>query len=157
MLHADDVIAGIDMMDFAGYTARKIGQEIHRGVTHVLGGEFEADLVAAIAGAETGGGLPRLRFEVPDRAGLPPLTRYASLHHGAEQRTVGYTEASRGCKHTCRHCPIVPLRRPAPGLQRRPLGHCDLVEDAECLTVTMRLPHRVPPPTGDRASAEVPR
>jgi hypothetical protein len=24
-------------------------------------------------------------------------------------RTVGYTEASRGCKHHCRHCPIVPV------------------------------------------------
>jgi hypothetical protein len=24
-------------------------------------------------------------------------------------RTVGYTEASRGCKHLCRHCPIVPI------------------------------------------------
>ncbi len=22
---------------------------------------------------------------------------------------VGYTEASRGCKHLCRHCPIVPV------------------------------------------------
>jgi radical SAM superfamily enzyme YgiQ (UPF0313 family) len=22
---------------------------------------------------------------------------------------VGYTEASRGCKHLCRHCPIVPI------------------------------------------------
>jgi hypothetical protein len=26
-----------------------------------------------------------------------------------ETRTVGYTEASRGCKHLCRHCPIVPV------------------------------------------------
>ncbi|MGC2323117.1 MAG: radical SAM protein, partial [Terriglobales bacterium] len=24
-------------------------------------------------------------------------------------RVVGYTEASRGCKHRCRHCPIVPV------------------------------------------------
>ena len=22
---------------------------------------------------------------------------------------VGYTEASRGCKHLCRHCPVVPV------------------------------------------------
>ena len=22
---------------------------------------------------------------------------------------MGYTEASRGCKHLCRHCPIVPV------------------------------------------------
>jgi radical SAM superfamily enzyme YgiQ (UPF0313 family) len=26
-----------------------------------------------------------------------------------EHRLVGYTEASRGCKHLCRHCPIVPV------------------------------------------------
>jgi radical SAM superfamily enzyme YgiQ (UPF0313 family) len=25
------------------------------------------------------------------------------------RRTVGYTEASRGCKHVCRHCPVVPI------------------------------------------------
>jgi len=25
------------------------------------------------------------------------------------RRTVGYTEASRGCKHLCRHCPVVPV------------------------------------------------
>ena len=28
---------------------------------------------------------------------------------GAERRVAGYTEASRGCKHRCRHCPIVPV------------------------------------------------
>jgi hypothetical protein len=26
-----------------------------------------------------------------------------------ERRLVGYTEASRGCRHLCRHCPIVPI------------------------------------------------
>jgi hypothetical protein len=25
------------------------------------------------------------------------------------RRLVGYTEASRGCKHVCRHCPVVPI------------------------------------------------
>jgi hypothetical protein len=28
---------------------------------------------------------------------------------GSERRVAGYTEASRGCKHRCRHCPIVPV------------------------------------------------
>jgi radical SAM superfamily enzyme YgiQ (UPF0313 family) len=28
---------------------------------------------------------------------------------GDERRVAGYTEASRGCKHRCRHCPIVPV------------------------------------------------
>ena len=54
--------------------------------------------------------MPRLPFITPDRAGLPALTSYASLHLATgERRTVGYTEATRGCKHRCRHCPIVPV------------------------------------------------
>ncbi len=49
-------------------------------------------------------------FLAPDRNGLPALTAYAHLDLAdGHQRTVGYTEASRGCKHLCRHCPIVPV------------------------------------------------
>jgi radical SAM superfamily enzyme YgiQ (UPF0313 family) len=90
------------------------------GVTEILSGEFEGDLRALVlsrvaAGTAPGGeritsdGIPRLSFRTPDRSGLPPLTRYASLQVGAERRVTGYTEASRGCKHRCRHCPIVPV------------------------------------------------
>jgi radical SAM superfamily enzyme YgiQ (UPF0313 family) len=53
--------------------------------------------------------IARLAFKQPLRDGLPPLSKYAGLQVGAERRTVGYTEASRGCKHHCRHCPIVPV------------------------------------------------
>ena len=54
--------------------------------------------------------LPRLHFLVPDRSGLPPLTKYATLQMpDGTRRAVGYTEASRGCKHLCRHCPVVPI------------------------------------------------
>ena len=54
--------------------------------------------------------LDKIDFLVPDRSGLPPLTRYARLElpNGGE-RVVGFAEASRGCKHLCRHCPIVPV------------------------------------------------
>ena len=54
--------------------------------------------------------LPRLPFEVPDRSDLPALHKYAHvvLPDGAH-KTSGYTESSRGCKHLCRHCPIVPV------------------------------------------------
>ena len=84
------------------------------GVTAILGGEFEADLVALATGqprpeAQPGDRVPRLRFLTPDRAGLPPLSRYASLQRGGVQQVAGYTEASRGCKHHCRHCPVVPV------------------------------------------------
>jgi radical SAM superfamily enzyme YgiQ (UPF0313 family) len=47
---------------------------------------------------------------VPDRSGLPALRKYAHLVlPGGGSRVAGYTEASRGCKHRCRHCPIVPV------------------------------------------------
>jgi radical SAM superfamily enzyme YgiQ (UPF0313 family) len=54
--------------------------------------------------------VPRLHFLVPDRGGLLPLDRYAALHMpDGTRRVVGSTDASRGCKHLCRHCPIVPV------------------------------------------------
>jgi radical SAM superfamily enzyme YgiQ (UPF0313 family) len=53
--------------------------------------------------------LRRLPFVAPARDKLPPLTRYARLDVGGEQRLAGYTEASRGCLHLCRHCPIPPV------------------------------------------------
>jgi radical SAM superfamily enzyme YgiQ (UPF0313 family) len=43
----------------------------------------------------------------PDREGLAPLERYAHLIDGADRKVVaGYVEASRGCSHRCRHCPV---------------------------------------------------
>ena len=45
-----------------------------------------------------------------DRSGLPGLARYATLHMpDGSQKIVGSTDATRGCKHLCRHCPIVPV------------------------------------------------
>jgi radical SAM superfamily enzyme YgiQ (UPF0313 family) len=94
------------------------------GVDDVLGGEFEEELTAIALGCagvdpgdpERGPGpgpvaaIPRIRFLVPDRRGLPALDRYATLHMpDGTRRVVGSTEASRGCKHLCRHCPIVPV------------------------------------------------
>ena len=57
--------------------------------------------------------LERQQFRVPDRAGLPPLGAYAQLVLPGGRRRTGYTEASRGCKHLCRHCPVVPVYRGA--------------------------------------------
>jgi radical SAM superfamily enzyme YgiQ (UPF0313 family) len=83
------------------------------GVSAIVGGEFEDDLVrAAGEGVDPHAAavaVPRVTFRVPDRTDLPPLTRYASLQSGTARKIVGYTEASRGCKHRCRHCPIVPV------------------------------------------------
>jgi len=44
-----------------------------------------------------------------DRRGLLPLQRYAKLAVDGDQVNVAHVEASRGCKHTCRHCPITPV------------------------------------------------
>jgi len=86
------------------------------GVEHVLGGEFEEALLGLVLDPSCPTAephpprLPRLRFRVPDRRGLPRLDRYAALQcPSGGRRVVGYTEASRGCKYHCRHCPVVPV------------------------------------------------
>lgn len=53
--------------------------------------------------------LARPALPVPDRANLPPLAQYARYMHQGIARLSGYVEATRGCLHTCRHCPIVPV------------------------------------------------
>jgi radical SAM superfamily enzyme YgiQ (UPF0313 family) len=82
------------------------------GVTLVLGGEFEAELVRAVNDGnrkETLISLERLQFCLPDRSGFAPLSAYAKLRLNGYAKLAGYTEASRGCKHLCRHCPVVPV------------------------------------------------
>lgn len=90
------------------------------GVNTILGGEFEEGMAVLASRLAANGGagrqtepvisLARQKFQVPDRRDLVPLEKYARLMmpDGASL-TVGYTEASRGCKHLCRHCPIVPV------------------------------------------------
>ena len=54
--------------------------------------------------------LKKQNFRKPKRSDLPNLNLYAKLLNGKEKPiTVGYTEGTRGCKHICRHCPIVPV------------------------------------------------
>ena len=83
-----------------------------RGV-EVLGPEAEqalVDLIKSQIPNPKSQGVPRLRFITPDRAGLPPLEDYASLRMpDGTRRVIGSTDATRGCKHFCRHCPIVPV------------------------------------------------
>jgi hypothetical protein len=102
------------------------------GVGTVLGGEFEEGLVSlgrrlALNGqAANGNGhrangsqpeqpepvisLARQQFRVPERKNLPLLPVYAKVDLGnGQQRVAGSTEATRGCLHRCRHCPIVPV------------------------------------------------
>jgi len=48
----------------------------------------------------------RQHSPVPARHLLPPLDRYARLAYRGEEVAAGYVEASRGCIHRCRHCPV---------------------------------------------------
>ncbi|PYT69779.1 MAG: radical SAM protein [Acidobacteria bacterium] len=95
------------------------------GVSTVLGGEFEEGLVhlanrldhsaskngmSGVSQPEPRISLARQKFIPADRQGLAPLAKYAHvILPSGEHRVAGYTEASRGCKHLCRHCPIVPV------------------------------------------------
>jgi radical SAM superfamily enzyme YgiQ (UPF0313 family) len=81
------------------------------GVRTIAGGEFEEALLTILRpGPAPLISLARQRFLTPDRSGLPALEKYAQLVlPGGARRTVGYTESSRGCKHLCRHCPVVPI------------------------------------------------
>ena len=80
---------------------------------HVIAGEYETGLLSWLD--HLGQGLPmgavridlgKTSFRTPARHLLPPLERYAHLQWGGEHRLVGYVEASHGCRHRCRHCPL---------------------------------------------------
>jgi radical SAM superfamily enzyme YgiQ (UPF0313 family) len=116
------------------YAALNADELLAEGVADsVLAGELEDELVtlvrrvetarsaaapaAADAGA-TGGGtrgpsrrtaLTKLTFPVPARTALPALKKYAHVEREGRRDLAAYVEASRGCKHHCRHCPIPPV------------------------------------------------
>jgi radical SAM superfamily enzyme YgiQ (UPF0313 family) len=73
-----------------------------------LEGEYEPGLLEWAAGGDGGRDrhLGRSGFEVPDRSGLPELGEYARLEHDGSTLLAGAVEASHGCRHRCRHCPI---------------------------------------------------
>ncbi len=88
------------------------------GVGTILGGEFEPGLSSLADWLASGGigaqtepliSLDRLQFLSPDRSRLASIEKYAKLRVGGSAKSAGYTEASRGCKHLCRHCPVVPV------------------------------------------------
>jgi len=90
------------------------------GVGTVLGGEVEPALVSLCEALRLNGkplarsaplvSLARVPFIVPDRSRLPHLSHYAHLVlPDGSTRMTGFAEGSRGCKHLCRHCPVVPV------------------------------------------------
>ena len=91
----------------------------------VIGGEYEEALLALAQSLATPTGEPvpgvrtrehkaapvlrRLDHATPARETLPTPQSYAYLVRGDEVVPAGYVEASRGCLHTCAHCPITPV------------------------------------------------
>lgn len=79
---------------------------------HVLGGETDTPLVDWVEGGtdsvvvHLGRESARAGAPPPARDLLPSLDEYAHLAIGGEERVVGYVEASHGCAHRCRHCPV---------------------------------------------------
>jgi radical SAM superfamily enzyme YgiQ (UPF0313 family) len=104
------------------------------GANSVIGGEYEGPLLSLIErlDADRPDSIDRVRmdddmkgisigdekrspllahlpFPVPSRQSLPSLSKYAHLEENGIRRIAGYVEASRGCRHLCRHCPIPPV------------------------------------------------
>jgi radical SAM superfamily enzyme YgiQ (UPF0313 family) len=80
----------------------------------VLGPDAEQGLVrlanARLPTPNSQSSAQSIQFVQPDRTTLPLLSRYAMLQMpDGTRRVVGSTDATRGCKHLCRHCPIVPV------------------------------------------------
>jgi radical SAM superfamily enzyme YgiQ (UPF0313 family) len=97
-------------LPIAGYGL--YGQMLEGIADRALAGETDAALVAWVEGVE-GGVVVHLPREaaasdapLPARDLLPTLEGYARLVVGGTQRTAGYVEASHGCAHRCRHCPV---------------------------------------------------
>ena len=115
---------GVHLCFYGLYASENASYLSSLGVDTVMGGEFESGLVQLVeqmSSHENGNSsqstspvplvsMDRQQFLVPDRSGLPDLSAYAHLVTGEGRHlNVGYVEASRGCKHLCRHCPIVPV------------------------------------------------
>ena len=103
-----------------GLYAPANARRLHRlGVDTVIGGEFEPHLLALAERVRAGEPRPalglvndtsKIAFRTPLRTLLPPLERYAALRMpDGTSRALGFAEASRGCRHLCRHCPVVPV------------------------------------------------
>ena len=84
---------------------------------YVFGGEFEESFVDLVKQLMCGepprttydARRTRLKFPLPSRDSLPPLTSYVKLRRNGTEIPTGYVEASRGCLHHCLHCPIPPV------------------------------------------------
>ena len=91
-----------------------VGDAPSRGLAEtVLEGEYEPALVDWVESLSSGSTfaesvrhLGRSDLHIPRRSGLPNLDQYARLEFQETTVLAGAVEASHGCRHRCRHCPI---------------------------------------------------
>ena len=119
---------GAHICFFGLYASLNAEHLLEHGADSVLGGEVEMKLIELAERAAAEGEatprtirgvtrrgeraapvLERLDFPLPSRAQLPALKKYAHLERDGERLPAGYVEATRGCLHLCRHCPIPPV------------------------------------------------
>jgi radical SAM superfamily enzyme YgiQ (UPF0313 family) len=78
----------------------------------VIAGEYESALVDWVQrdahpdAVQLGRAAATAGTALPARHLLPTLDRYTRVVDGDVTRLVGSVEASRGCAHRCRHCPV---------------------------------------------------
>ncbi len=125
-----------------GLYASPLAEHLGHHAIEVIGGEYETGLVEVAeqvaehrTGAVTGaGGAPSLlrqQYPVPDRRGLPALDEYARVRRADGEHLAGYVEATRGCAHTCKHCPITPVYGGALRLVQRDTVYADIAQQVE--------------------------
>jgi len=120
-----EINPGCHICCYGLYAALNSDYLLQQGADSCIGGEFESPLVLLVQSLSAGSEdlvagviipgspatphLERLPFAIPSRGELPALDKYAQLDLNGDFRTAGYVEASRGCLHLCRHCPIPPV------------------------------------------------
>ncbi len=71
------------------------------------------DASGALELLETGEVLTRKRAAkrpyLIQRRDLVPLASYRTVSYQGQDKTSGYLETTVGCRHRCRHCPVVPI------------------------------------------------
>ena len=114
---ADEIRSGYPAMPMAFYGLYAVvgsGHAVRSLKASAFAGEYLDDLVGwalaihggAAPGNEVSVAMGRPRALVPDRSGLPGHEEYARLEWQGSARLAAAVEASHGCRHRCRHCPI---------------------------------------------------
>jgi radical SAM superfamily enzyme YgiQ (UPF0313 family) len=96
------------------YASVGSGQVLGRLADTIIVGEYEPELVEWARGLDAGHvavtgiteHLGKSKFLTPIRSILPGHDNYARLEWEGVARLAGAVEASHGCRHRCRHCPI---------------------------------------------------